>query len=172
MKQCPYGRGIIAGLVIGIYGWLVGGLVWMKLFGQVTLANAHLWRPMGDPAVTKGLFISYLIIGLFFSLLYSKVINGLCCICCRYTRGVVFGLLLWLVFGFGCGLMWYTLSPIPVDLLYAMWVDKALFLVGGGLLASIIYGETLCGEGMSCETPEKPKAVAKSAKKPAKKKKK
>lgn len=164
MKQCPYGRGIIAGLVAGIYGWFIGGLVWMKLFGEAASAHAHLWRPMGDPSVTKGMIIAYLIIGLFYSLLYAKLSKALSCIECRFSRGIAFGFLVWLPFGFGCGLLWYMLSPISIDLLYAAWIDKALFLIGGGFLISAIYGKVLaCGEGaMVCPVGASEKPAVKS----------
>ena len=171
-EHCPYGRGIIGGLVVGLYGWLVGGLVWMKIFGTATQAYSHLWRPMGEPGVMKGMVIAYLVIGVFYSLLYAKLANALSCICCRVQRGLAFGFLCWLPFGFGCGLFWYALSPISVDLLFAAWLDKALVLIGGGLILSLVYGDTvLCGENaMECKVPDKKKTVAAVAAPKAKKK--
>ncbi len=173
MKNCPYGRGVLAGLVVGIYGWLVGGLVWMKLFAEQTLAHASLWRPHGDPLMMKGMIAAYIVIGLFYSLLYAKLSCGLSCVPCNRRRGIAFGFLCWLPFGLGCSLFWYTLSPISVDLLYASIIDKALFLIGGGLILSIIYGKTLSAcstDNSSCAMPAE--KVAKAApKKKAKKKK-
>ena len=170
MKQCPYGRGIIGGLVVGIYGWLVGGLVWMKLFGEAAKAYAFLWRPMGDPATMKGMVVAYLIIGIFYSLLFAKLSRALSCVECRFSRGLLFGFLCWLPFGFGCSLFWYSLTPISADLLFAAWIDKALFLIGGGLILSAIYGCTLnCDEDMSCDMPEKKKVMPAVAAKPKKK---
>ena len=172
MKQCPYGRGILGGLVVGIYGWLVGGLVWMKLFGEATKAHAFLWRPMGDSSAMKGMIIAYLVVGVFYSLLFAKLSRALSCVECRLTRGVAFGFLCWLPFGFGCGLFWYTLSPISMDLLLAAWLDKALFLVGGGFILSAIYGDKLaCNEdgAVACDMPVKKKVVPAVAAKPKKK---
>lgn len=170
MKQCPYGRGILGGVVVGIYGWLVGGLVWMNLFKEATLVHASLWRPHGDPLMMKGMIVAYLVFGLFYSLLYAKLSRAMTCVECPYQRAAAFGFLCWLPFGFGCGLFWYTLSPVSMDLLFAAWIDKALFLIGGAVILKVIYGCTLecCDENMACETPAPKKAVAK---KPAKKKK-
>lgn len=180
MKQCPYGRGILGGLVVGLYGWLVGGLVWKKIFGGAMENFAHLWRPMTEPGVMKCLVIAYLIFGVFYSLLFAKLANSLTCVTCRFQRGLAFGFLCWLPFGFACGLFWYALAPISVDLLFAAWLDKALFLIGGGLILSLVYGDTiLCAEnGAACAMPEPKKTIAATAapkakkKAPAKKKKK
>lgn len=179
MKHCPYGRGIIGGLVVGVYGWLVGWLVWMQLFKEETLAHAQLWRPHGDPLMLKGMIAAYLVVGLFYSLLYAKLSSALTCVPCKFRRGIAFGFLLWLPFGLGCSLFWYTLSPIWLDLLYASIIDKALFLIGGGFLLSLIYGNALSSctsaEGGSCSMPEQKTpaaAVATAKKKPAAKKKK
>jgi hypothetical protein len=134
-------RGILAGISFGIiseaFGWLIYGLLFAKWGEQAS----HLSRPMESLTWRIGMpladIINGLMIALAFALLYKGIPGtGL-------KKGLVFGLILWLIVGLAGQLFWYTMSPIPFMLLVAGWLQILIAMSLGGLAVSAIYGKSL-----------------------------
>jgi hypothetical protein len=58
-------------------------------------------------------------------------------------KGLIFGLILWLIVGLAGELFWYTMSPIPFMLVVAGWLRGLIAMPLGGFTMAAIYGKSL-----------------------------
>ncbi|MCP5362225.1 MAG: hypothetical protein H6908_06310 [Hyphomicrobiales bacterium] len=144
-QKCPMGnlgRKVFAVLLLAVYGNVVGYVVWGKLFQGVLAQYNHLWRPMQSPEWSY-MPVAYLIAAVFFSAIYcvfSRAFNYNC----RFQKGIVIGLFIWLLTGVVNTVFWYIIHPIPLILTVPSLLDPFLFYVGGGIIISGLCGKQSC----------------------------
>lgn len=134
-------RGILGGVVFGIIGEIFGWLIYGMLFMKWTEQASHMWRPMESLHWRIGMpladIFSGLMVSLGYTLLYTGIPgNGL-------KKGLMYGLILWLITRVAGELFWYTMSPLPFMLVIAGWLHGLIVMSLGGLAIAAIYGESL-----------------------------
>lgn len=134
-------RGVLGGIAFGAigeaFGWLIYGVLFMRWTEQV----GQLWRPMESLYWRIGMpladIFSGLMIALGYALLYKGIPgNGL-------KKGLMFGLILWLIVRLAGELSWYAMSPVPFMLVVAGWLHGIIVMLLGGLVIAAIYGKSL-----------------------------
>jgi hypothetical protein len=61
-------------------------------------------------------------------------------------KGLIFGLILWLINRLAGELFFYTMSPIPFMLVVAGWIHGLIVGALGGIILAAIYGKSLEGK--------------------------
>ncbi|MDY7032143.1 MAG: hypothetical protein SVY10_09595 [Thermodesulfobacteriota bacterium] len=134
-------RGVLGGLAFGVigefFGWLIYGVLFMKWSEQVS----QLWRPMDSLHWRIGMPLTDIFYGLMVALGYAILYKGIPGT--NLKKGLMFGLILWLITRLTGELFWYTMSPIPFMLVIAGWVHGILVMLLGGLVIAAIYGKSL-----------------------------
>lgn len=117
-------------LEMGLHGGLLAGL-----YHQ----TAHLWRPEAE---MKNLFwlmiLGQVFFGYFFGFIYLKGYefgNG------TWIQGLRYGLLMGLMMGPACGLIWYVVLPIPVSLALGWGLGCFAELLIVGAIAGWVTGD-------------------------------
>lgn len=138
---CPYTRTLLAGIVYGVISYIVGGVVWGGIFEEQTMAHAHLWRDMENDKTAKWMPAASVLIGIGLAFAFASFYKGIPGE--GIKKGLHFGWILWLGFGLGGSVLWYTLSPVSIDLLIASLLDYALSLIIGGAAIAAVFGKLL-----------------------------
>jgi hypothetical protein len=134
-------RGIIGGVVFGILGEIFGWLIYGACFKDAVTAVSQFWRPMDSLYWRVGMPLVDIFAGLMIALgfaLFYKGIPGE-----GIKKGLVFGLILWLMSRVPGELFWYVMSPIPFSLVIAGWIHGILVAAIGGMVLAAIYGKSL-----------------------------
>ena len=134
-------RGILGGIAFGIIGEIFGWVIYGLLFMKWTLQVSQLWRPMDSLYWRIGMPLADIFSGLMISLGYALLYKGIPGT--GLKKGLVFGLIVWLIMRFAGELFWYTMSPIPFMLVIAGWIHGLVVSLLGGLILAAIYGKSL-----------------------------
>jgi hypothetical protein len=134
-------RGILGGIAFGIIGELFGWLVYGALFATWSQQASHLWRPMDSLYWRLGMPLADIFSGLMVSLAYAILYKGIPGE--GLKKGLIFGLILWLVTRLAGELFYYVMSPIPFMLVVAGWLHGLLVAALGGIALAAIYGKSL-----------------------------
>lgn len=134
-------RGILGGISFGIISEIIGWLIYGILFMKWTEETSQLWRPMDSLYWRIGMPLADIFSGLMVSLGYALLYKGIPGT--GVKRGLVFGLILWLIIRFAGELFWYTMSPIPFMLVVAGWIHGLIAMSLGGMVMAAIYGKSL-----------------------------
>jgi len=134
-------RGFLGGIAFGvigeIFGWVIYGLLFMKWTEQVS----QLWRPMESLYWRVGMPLADIFCGLMIALSYAILYKGIPGT--GLKKGLIFGLILWLITRLAGELFWYTMSPIPFMLVVAGWLHGLIAMSLGGIAIAAIYGKSL-----------------------------
>jgi hypothetical protein len=127
MKKIVVG-GLLAGLAIVVVGFIVGSLT-----GNLyAISNASMWKPMGKNFVVM-MFIYDLMVGLILSYVYSIIKSSVPGSVTQ--KGLIFGLLIWLVGTLpGMGITYLTMNVR--NMLIAVWTVNGLlnYLLAGAAI--------------------------------------
>ena len=134
-------RGILGGIAFGIIGEIFGWVIYGLLFMKWTVQVSQLWRPMDSLHWRIGMPLADIFSGLMISLGYALLYKGIPGT--GLKKGLVFGLIVWLIMRFAGELFWYTMSPIPFMLVIAGWIHGLVVSLLGGLILAAIYGKSL-----------------------------
>ncbi len=134
-------RGFLGGIAFGIIGEIFGFLIYGVLFMKWTAEAHQIWRPMDSLHMRIGMPLADIFSGLMVALAYAILYNGIPGT--GIKKGIIFGLILWLITRFAGELFFYVMSPIPFMLVIAGWIHG--FIVGalGGTAIAVIYGKSL-----------------------------
>lgn len=134
-------RGILGGITFGIigeiFGWLIYGVLFMKWTEQVS----HMWRPMESLHWRIGMPLADIFSGLMVALAYAILYKGIPGT--GIKKGLVFGLILWLITRVAGELFFYAMSPIPFMLVVAGWLHGLIVGALGGVVIAAVYGKSL-----------------------------
>ncbi len=134
-------RGILGGVAFGIIGELFGWLIYGGLFMKWTAQVSQLWRPMESLHWRIGMPLTNIFGGMMVALAYAILYKG---IPGRgIQKGLVFGLILWLITRVAGELFFYAMSPIPFMLVIAGWLHGLIVGALGGIVIAAIYGKNL-----------------------------
>lgn len=134
-------RGILGGFAFGIIGEIFGWLVYGILFMRWSLEAEQLWRPMESLHWRIGMPLADIFSGMMVALVYAILYKGIPG--AGIKKGLVFGLLLWLITRFAGELFYYAMSPIPFMLVIAGWLHGLIVGTLGGITIAAIYGKSL-----------------------------
>jgi hypothetical protein len=134
-------RGILAGIAFGIIGEVSGFFIYAVLFVKWTEEASQLWRPMESLHWRIGMPLADIFSGLMVALAYAILYKGIPGT--GIKRGLIFGLILWLITRLAGELFFYAMSPIPFMLVVAGWIHGLIVGVLGGSAIAAIYGKSL-----------------------------
>ncbi len=134
-------RGILGGVAFGIIGEIFGFLIYGVIFMKWTDEAHQVWRPMESLHIRIGMpladIFSGLMVALAYAILYKGIPNA------GLKRGLIFGLILWLITRFAGEMFFYVMSPIPFMLVIAGWIHGLIQMSLGGVIIAAIYGKSL-----------------------------
>ncbi|MDI6735083.1 MAG: hypothetical protein QME42_02650 [bacterium] len=133
-------RWFLAGLAFGVIAQIVGGIVYMGIFPHWYESCRQLFRPMDHPYFMIGLPLMNLVQGLLLAIVYAVLYNGIPAKT-PVLKGIVFGLLLWLV-GPLTGMLTdfcVTTMRFPLPCLIYTFVGTVV----GCLSIAVIWGKSL-----------------------------
>ena len=134
-------RGILGGVAFGIIGEIFGWVIYGVLFIKWTVEAHQIWRPMESLYWRIGMPLADILGGLMVALAYAVLYKGIPGIGVR--RGLVFGLILWLITRLAGELFFYAMCPIPFMLVVAGWIHGLIVGALGGIVVAAIYGKSL-----------------------------
>lgn len=134
-------RGILGGISFGIIGEIFGFLIYGVFFMKWTAEAHQVWRPMESLHMRIGMPLADILGGLMVALAYAILYKGIPG--SGIKKGVIFGLILWLITRFAGELFFYVMSPIPFMLVIAGWIHGLIQGSLGGLAIAAIYGKSL-----------------------------
>lgn len=134
-------RGILGGVAFGIIGEIFGWLIYGVIFMRWTKEVSQLWRPMESLHWRFGMPLADIFSGLMIALVYAIFYKGIPG--SGLKKGLMFGLVLWLIVRFAGELFWYAMSPVPFMLVLAGWLHGLIVMSLGGLAIAAIYGKSL-----------------------------
>jgi len=137
-------RGILGGVAFGMIGEIFGWLIYGWLFMKWTMQVSQLWRPMDSLHWRAGMPLADIFSGLMIALAYAVLYNGIPGT--GIKKGLIFGLILWLINRLAGELFFYTMSPIPFMLVVAGWIHGLIVGALGGIILAAIYGKSLEGK--------------------------
>lgn len=134
-------RGILGGIAYGVIGEIFGFLIYGVLFMKWIDQTSQLWRPMDGLHMRVGMpltdIFSGIMIALGFALLYRGIPGE------GIKKGLIFGLILWLITRLAGELFFYSMSPIPFMLVVAGWLHGLLVMSLGGMAIAAVFGKSL-----------------------------
>ncbi|MBI2890835.1 MAG: hypothetical protein HYY13_08620 [Nitrospirae bacterium] len=129
-------RGIVGGLVFGVISELAGWLVYGVLFASAMEQTAGIWRPMDSAYWRIGMPLTDLFSGLMVALGFAVLHKGIPGEGAK--KGVIYGLILWLITRVAGELFSYSMLPVPFTVVVAGWTHGLIVaLVGGAALGAI-----------------------------------
>lgn len=134
-------RGFLSGVAFGIIGEIFGWVVYGVLFMKWTAEAHQVFRPMDSLHMRIGMPLADIFTGLMVALAYAILYKGIPCTGIR--KGLIFGLILWLITRFAGELFFYVMSPIPFMLVIAGWLHGLIAGAIGGIAIAAIYGKSL-----------------------------
>lgn len=134
-------RGILGGVCFGIIGEIFGWIVYGVLFMKWTAEAHQVWRPMDSLHMRIGMPLADIFSGLMVALAYAVLYKGIPGT--GIQKGLIFGLILWLVARFAGEIFFYVMSPIPFMLVIAGWLHGLIQGALGGIAIAAIYGKSL-----------------------------
>ena len=134
-------RGILGGVAFGIIGEIFGFLIYGVLFLKWTSEASQVFRPMDSLYMRIGMPLADIFGGLMVALAYAILYRGIPGTGIR--KGLIFGLILWLITRFAGELFFYVMSPIPFMLVIAGWIHGLIVGAIGGTSIAAIYGKSL-----------------------------
>ncbi len=137
-------RGILGGVAFGVIGEIFGWLIYAVLFVKWTTQVSQLWRPMDSTYWRVGMPLADIFSGLMIALGYAILYKGIPGT--GIKKGLIFGLILWLITRVGGELFFYAMSPIPFMLVVAGWIHGLIVGALGGIVLAAIYGKSLEGK--------------------------
>lgn len=137
-------RGIMAGIAFGIIGEIFGFLVYGVLFMQWVSEAHQVWRPMDSLQVRIGMPLADIFGGLMVALAFAILYKGIPGT--GIKKGLIFGLILWLITRLAGEIFFYVMSPIPFMLVVAGWLHGLIQGALGGSVIAAIYGKSLEGK--------------------------
>ena len=137
-------RGILGGVAFGMIGEIFGWLIYGSLFMKWSMQVSQLWRPMESLHWRVGMPLADIFSGLMIALAYAVLYKGIPGT--GIKKGLIFGLILWLINRLAGELFFYTMSPIPFMLVVAGWIHGLIVGALGGIILAAIYGKSLEGK--------------------------
>ena len=137
-------RGILGGVAFGMIGEIFGWLIYGVLFVKWSMQVSQLWRPMESLHWGVGMPLADIFSGLMIALAYAVLYKGIPGT--GIKKGLIFGLILWLINRLAGELFFYTMSPIPFMLVVAGWIHGLIVGALGGIILAAIYGKSLEGK--------------------------
>ena len=137
-------RGILGGVAFGMIGEIFGWLIYGVLFVKWSMQVSQLWRPMESLHWRVGMPLADIFSGLMIALAYAVLYKGIPGT--GIKKGLIFGLILWLINRLAGELFFYTMSPIPFMLVVAGWIHGLIVGALGGIILAAIYGKSLEGK--------------------------
>jgi len=134
-------RGILGGVAFGMIGEISGFLIYGVLFMKWTSEAGQVFRPMDSLYMRIGMPLADIFGGLMVALAYAILYRGIPGT--GIKKGLVFGLILWLITRFAGELFFYVMSPIPFILVIAGWIHGLIVGAIGGTSIAAIYGKSL-----------------------------
>lgn len=134
-------RGVLGGVSFGIIWEFFGCFIYGILFLKWTLEANQIWRPMDSLETQIGIPLADISSGLTVAFAYSVLYKGIPG--AGLKKGLVFGLILWLIMSFAGKMFFYASSPIPFMLLVAGWLHGLIVMSLGGVVIAAIYGKSL-----------------------------
>lgn len=134
-------RGILGGIAFSIISGITSLFTYLELFSKWTEQINHLLRPMESLQMRFGMLFAEVITGLTVAFIYAILHKGIPGT--GIKKGLNFGLIIWLVWGFAGELYWYMMSPIPIALMFIGWFESLMVLSLGGIAIAAIYGKSL-----------------------------
>src|SRR3990170_2566365 len=134
-------RGILGGISFGIIGEIFGFLIYGVLFMKWSEQASQLWRPMESLHWRIGMPLADIFSGLMVALAYAILYKGIPGT--GIKKGLIFGLILWLITRLAGELFFYVISPIPLMLVIAGWIHGLIVGAAGGMAVAAIYGKSL-----------------------------
>ncbi|MEW6620965.1 MAG: hypothetical protein AB1422_16795 [bacterium] len=133
-------RWFVAGLAFGIISQIVGGIIYGGIFAHWYDCCSQLFRPMDSPLFTIGLSVMNLVQGLLLAAIYPVFYKGIPTQK-PISKGVIFGLLLWIATALPGMLTDFCVTnmrfPLPC-LIYTL-----ITMVVGCLVIGAIWGKSL-----------------------------
>ncbi len=134
-------RGIIGGVVVGLIGEFFGFLIYGVIFNKWVVMTMSLWRPMDSLYWRIGMPLVDIFNGLMLALGYALLYKGIPGT--GLKKGLVYGLIIWLITRVAGELFMYVMLPLPFELVVAGWIHGIISLLLGGLVLAAIYGRSL-----------------------------
>jgi hypothetical protein len=155
MSNCSFSkktlaRTLLAGLVGGVIINLVMILTWSVLFKDLSQEQefSFLFRDFRVDPKAKLIPLFGIIFGLVLALVYAWFYKAICCCNCKYSRGLWFGFVIWLITGFSGGLNAYGLYPYTIEATLVQIFSNLVAVLLASIAISKIYGDSLdsaCG---------------------------
>jgi len=134
-------RGILSGIAFGIIGEIFGFIIYGVLFMKWISESHQVWRPMESMHMRIGMPLADIFGGLMVALAFAILYKGIPGT--GIKKGLIFGLILWLITRLAGELFFYVMSPIPVMLVIAGWIHGLIVGAAGGMAVAAIYGKSL-----------------------------
>src|SRR3972149_11470501 len=124
-------RGILSGIAFGIIGEIFGFIIYGVLFMKWISESHQVWRPMESMHMRIGMPLADIFGGLMVALAFAILYKGIPGT--GIKKGLIFGLILWLITRLAGELFFFFLSPIPFLLVIAGWIHGLIFGGAGGM---------------------------------------
>lgn len=134
-------RGILSGIAFGIIGEIFGFIIYGVLFMKWISESHQVWRPMESMHMRIGMPLADIFGGLMVALAFAILYKGIPGT--GIKKGLIFGLILWLITRLAGELFFYVMSPIPFMLVIAGWIHGLIVGATGGMAVAVIYGKSL-----------------------------
>ena len=134
-------RGILSGIAFGIIGEIFGFIIYGVLFMKWISESHQVWRPMESMHMRIGMPLADIFGGLMVALAFAILYKGIPGT--GIKKGLIFGLILWLITRLAGELFFYVMSPIPFMLVIAGWIHGLIVGAIGGMAVAVIYGKSL-----------------------------
>lgn len=133
-------RGIAGGVACGIVSEIFGGLIYGMLFLK-QCEQISVWRSMESWQMRVGMPLVDIFGGLMVALGYAFLYKGIPGQ--GIKKGLMFGLIFWLIMRVPGELFGYVMSPIPFKMVIIGWLHGFLTMSLGGIIIAAVYGKSL-----------------------------